>query len=204
MPVYLRAHDPQGQCKFHIYLASFFCLIICLQPKPFGTCICKIPYNPDASSIMHFCPRPNCRASYHRKCLVQAGYVEPSSPDRACRILACSPDTDRSFSLYELVPNNKPTRKSANADVCAALISTLPSELVKLAQQPIIKGGRDGGIVGNVKSVVEARQAIYGIIRGDLLLPDNWRELFDMSSIVQSGGRKDPPPLVCPQCNSPI
>ena len=51
------------------------------KPKPIGSCICRRPYNPDNSSeesIMHFCPRPNCRKLYHRNCLPKSTFINTS------------------------------------------------------------------------------------------------------------------------------
>ncbi|KAF5313329.1 hypothetical protein D9611_008640 [Ephemerocybe angulata] len=48
-----------------------------LTPKPGAdSCVCHKPYAPaNEGTIMHFCPRPNCRTWYHQDCLVKADFT---------------------------------------------------------------------------------------------------------------------------------
>jgi hypothetical protein len=162
---------------------------------------------------MHFCPRPRCRSAYHRECLLEAGHTEPDSPDRDLRLLACSPDTNSDPPTTAEPPLKKRSRgRPAKHGVSfmatlSNLISTVPRELVELAQQPIMKGGKDGSIVGNVKSVIRARRMIYGVIGGTASLSSDWKTLVDATatSSVRRRTRKEAiPPLVCPKCKGPI
>src|SRR6202011_3137814 len=86
-------------------------VLIPCQPKPIGTCICATPYNPDdesEDSVMHFCPRPNCRKSHPRRCLVKSSYIDTSnSANLSTRLLTSSPDGNEPFEF----PVYEPPRK---------------------------------------------------------------------------------------------
>jgi len=101
------------------------------------TCICRRPYNPDESDPMHFCPRDGCKKWYHRNCLHENDYKFENSLD-----------------------SEAPTRDSNSEflDVPQDRVSSVPSDLVRLACTPIIRGGPTHGVVGNVKTVCEARK----------------------------------------------
>jgi hypothetical protein len=83
------------------------------------------------------------------------------------------------------------------------LLSAFPADLVKVAEQPIIKGGR-GGIVGNVTYVVNARRLVYdALIKGSVA--EDWVDIVDVSrAVVNPDGKKKIPALACPQCQGPI
>jgi hypothetical protein len=190
------------------------------QPKPIGKCICGIPYNPDDDSdknIMHFCPRPNCRKSYHRQCLVKSYIDTSNTANLPTRLLASSPDTDEPFEFPSYEPprkkqkqimrkgveNNKSrvTLPSASPEP-EELLSSFPADLVKAAEQPIIKGG-SAGIAGNVTYVVNARRLVYGaIMEGSV--PEDWEEIVDVQKAVVKVNAKKIPALVCPNCQGPI
>jgi hypothetical protein len=81
---------------------------------------------------MHFCPRSGCKEWYHRNCLHENNYMPKNSP-------------------------NAGTRDSEFMDIPQARVSRVPTDLVRLACTPIIRGGPTHGVVGNVKTVCEAR-----------------------------------------------
>lgn len=162
---------------------------------------------------MHFCPRPSCLKSYHRSCLVKASYVDNS--DFAClptRLLASSPDTDEPFEFPEAEPLPKRTRLKADSNRFKRLpdpeelLSSLPADLVTVAQQPIVKGGNTG-IIGNIRSVVNARRMLYAalaIYGGSIIpVPDDWEESIDIERAVVKRKKKIPA-LICPDCQGPI
>ena len=93
------------------------------------------------------------------------------------------------------------------------VLSTLPPELLQVAQQPLVRGGAFavGGVAGNIGAVTRARRIVYQILEGGEV-PDNWEEMLfgeDGDSnfgnaIVKLIGGKTVPPLLCPKCNSAI
>lgn len=100
------------------------------------------------------------------------------------------------------------------------ILSTLPTDLVILAQKPIIRGDKPvvkkgkgkvvsdvGGIVGNVRYVVEARRLVYDAVTNGGAVPDNWEDIVDVDvekANAKSTGRKGVPKLICPECRGPI
>lgn len=147
--------------------------------------------------------------------MVKAKSKEPLE-DRELRLLSSSPDIDGAFALTDLV-NSQPMRKkrrigmkSKKAAVLALsvedLLAPLPINLVKIAQQPIVKGAAfvSGGVVGNVSQVVRARRLVYEVIAGRPL-PEDWEDDFELDkAIVRVTGRKVLPALICPECQSSI
>jgi len=189
-----------------------------VTPKPVGTCICLKPYNPDdmsEDSIMHFCPRPDCQKSYHRSCLVRSSYIDDSNfASLPTRLLASSPDTNEPFEFPESEPLPKRSRLKADSKRFKRLpdtdelLSSLPPDLVTVAQQPIVKGG-NAGIAGNVRSVVEARRMLYNALAiyggSSVPIPDDWEESIDVEgAIVKKVGRQKIPAFICPECQGPI
>ena len=93
------------------------------------------------------------------------------------------------------------------------VLSTLPPELLQVAQQPLVRGGAFavGGVAGNVGAVTRARRIVYQILEGGEA-PDDWEEILfgedgDANfgnAIVKLIGGKTVPPLLCPKCNSAI
>lgn len=82
------------------------------------------------------------------------------------------------------------------------LLSALPADLVRVAEQPIIKGGHVG-IVGNVTYVVNARRLVYDALAEGRVAED-WEDIVDVErSVVRTGGKKIPA-LLCPGCQGPI
>lgn len=95
------------------------------------TCICDQSYNPDEVDHMHFCPRPGCRQWYHESCLKSNGYISKTLPEER---------------IQEFL------------EIPQARVPRIPPELLRLACNPIIRGGSKYGVVGNVKAVCEARE----------------------------------------------
>jgi hypothetical protein len=155
---------------------------------------------------MHFCPRPSCRKAYHRDCLVKEGWTEIAKADRDIRLLCSSPEMDTDFVLCSAQP---PVKRRRGAKIPpsapAELLAVLPTNLVEIAKQPIIRGGVDG-IAGNVRGVVAARKIVYSAVQSGNV-PDNWEEIVDMgepSLRAKRSPKKEAPALVCPGCQGPI
>ena len=160
------------------------------------------------------------------------------SETRALRLLACSPDTDDEIDLQSLIPititqesGTEPPKKkrrgrpknipsSPTATVLhqpltlTQVLSTLPPDLLQVAQQPLVRGGAfaNGGVAGNVGAVTRARRMVYQILEGGEV-PDDWEEMLFgedgdanvANAIVKLiGGKTVVPPLLCPKCNSAI
>ncbi|KAI5116718.1 hypothetical protein M0805_000827 [Coniferiporia weirii] len=62
-----------------------------VHAKPAATCICRVPYNPDDASAMHFCPRSTCNKWYHAPCLRKAGWTEDAQTRKSSRADGTSP-----------------------------------------------------------------------------------------------------------------
>jgi hypothetical protein len=171
---------------------------------------------------MHFCPRPSCRKFYHESCLeTEKGLTEAA---QRLQLLMTWPDDDEKVGIADMQSYTRTTRSQKRArinpipeDAVEAAISdflnTLPTEVVKVAEQPIVRGAtfRKGGITGNVSYVALARRMIYGVLHGSSgSIPDDWSTHVDVArSIVKVripvGEKKKPMlPFLCPECNSII
>jgi hypothetical protein len=165
---------------------------------------------------MHFCPRETCEMAYHRECLLTHPVRKrPTCADRQLSLLCSAPSrilgSSGSDSLLSLILGSEPTppsksrtrkrRRASGADVLSRL-EDLPSDLVELASQPIVKptfafefsdvyegppGGRKGrkisqpesvinNVAGNITLVLKARALINDILRGTDTLPQDWRK----------------------------
>lgn len=129
------------------------------------------------------------------------------------------PDDDEKVTIADMLSYTKKTRRQKKARTSTNLedtwtptsdfLNTLPTEVVNVAEQPIVRGAtfRKGGITGNVSYVVLARRMIYGVLQGSSV-PDDWSTHIDVArSIVkiQTGAKKKPIlPFMCPGCNSII
>ncbi|KAG1789180.1 uncharacterized protein HD556DRAFT_1399622 [Suillus plorans] len=165
-------------------------------------CCCGVSYNPDRDPVMHFCPRPTCCAAYHQECL-QRPTQRLDAAARARKFIESWPDTDEQLSIEDLV-GSRPCRKRRKGPESSISdpLEELPEELVKAAQQQIVKGVQAGGVVGNVKAVVAARQLIYRSLL-DGSLPTDWKDKVDIEAAIPPK-RKSSPVFVCPQCQSLI
>ncbi|KAF9563811.1 hypothetical protein CPC08DRAFT_705723 [Agrocybe pediades] len=165
----------------------------------------------------------------------------PLPNDRALRLLACSPDTDDEVDLLSLIPlsvqvvspntpESRPSKKrrgkesaippppvstrSQDSSRLTKALSAIPADLLKIAQQPIVRGGAFvlGGVAGNVSFVTRARRLTYHILQGNDV-PADWKDqIFPRESgcdianalVKIPGSRKALPAVVCPFCQSAI
>ncbi|KAI0296930.1 hypothetical protein B0F90DRAFT_1004295 [Multifurca ochricompacta] len=176
------------------------------------TCICRRPYNPDETDLMHLCPRTGCKRWYHESCLRENGHV-----------------------------SNKPSERYIQEfmDIPTARQYRVPPDLLRLACMPIIKGGGGTryGVAGNVKVTWEAREwaqlyagtpwsesrpgllmngitldrwldGLEGVEVEELIYPDDERgseRLFAPKMIPQEEEDEEPLlPYVCPSCGKSI
>ncbi|KAF8233026.1 hypothetical protein L208DRAFT_1396317 [Tricholoma matsutake] len=189
-----------------------------IDPKPgTDTCACNTPYSPDdisPSELMHFCPRPSCRRFYHQRCL-----DSPSKDtlEHHLRLLTSSPDSDETIVLEDLVESSEPPKKkrrgrlskSKDQEMAArsveAMLEALPSDLLLVAQQPIVRGGifRVGGVTGNISAVVRTRRIVYATLQGTPV-PEGWEEELNVYRAVYSKKLGKVPAYRCPQCEGAI
>jgi len=203
---------------------------LCQSPPPEEVCsICREPYNPEAARrlpelfTMHFCPRDTCQTACHRECLSTHPIKKrPTCTDRKLSLLcsipskvskpSASPSTSASrTSLLSLLSKSKPTpsqsqsgsrkrKRGSDADPLT-LLRDLPSELIQLASQPIIKptfgpsnvpkeppkkrkGKRKASepesvihnVAGNITIVLKARVLVSDVLRGTNTLPRDWKK----------------------------
>ncbi|KAG0703547.1 hypothetical protein DFH29DRAFT_436230 [Suillus ampliporus] len=168
-----------------------------------AACHCSVAYNPDRDPVMHFCPRPSCRVAFHQGCLVPPEY-KSNKAARARAFIECWPDTDEKLFVEELV-DSRPCRKRRKGSETSISnpLEEFPKELVKAAQQQIVKGVQAGGVVGNVREVVAARRLIYNSLLDGSTLPTDWRDWVDVEAAIPPT-KKSLPVFVCPQCQSLI
>ncbi|KAG1859258.1 hypothetical protein F4604DRAFT_1793102 [Suillus subluteus] len=166
-------------------------------------CYCGVSYNPDRDPVMHFCPRPACRAAFHQECLDRPTQ-KLNAVARARKFIESWPDTDEKLTIEDLVDSRscRKRRKGPESSISDPL-EQFPEELVKAAQQQIVKGVQAGGVVGNVKAVVAARQLIYRSLLDGSPLPTDWEDKVDVEAAIPPK-RKSSPVFVCPQCQSLI
>ncbi|KAG1721463.1 hypothetical protein EDB19DRAFT_1772800 [Suillus lakei] len=168
-----------------------------------AACYCGVSYNPDRDPVMHFCPRPACCIAYHQGCL-QKPTQRPNAAARARMFIECWPDTDEKLSIEDLV-GSQPCRKrrKGHKSSISDPLEQFPEELVRVAQQQIMKGRQAGGVVGNVRAVVAARRLIYrGLLDGSAL-PTDWKDKVDVKKAIPPQ-RKSSPVFECPQCQGLI
>ena len=173
---------------------------------------------------------------------VNGNATSDPSESRALRLLACSPDTDDEIDLQSLIPLTiihkdhgsdteieppKKKRRGRPKNIPSSptetvlqephsltqVLSTLPADLLQVAQQPLVRGGAFavGGVAGNIGAVTRARRIVYQVLEGGEV-PEDWEEMLfgeDGESnvgnaIVKLIGGKTVPPLLCPKCNSAI
>ncbi|KAF6741100.1 hypothetical protein DFP72DRAFT_1026141 [Ephemerocybe angulata] len=170
-----------------------------LTPKPGAdSCVCHKPYAPaNDATIMHFCPRPNCRTWYHQDCLptptrrpgstssASSSSITLKRPSAALKV--------KSFArISPLKSKNQASSSSSNIasrgddseedeEAQAALseaLDSLPAPLLAAASQPIVRAPKlylAGGLVGNVGPVVRARRIVYEVLGGSEV-PVDWEE----------------------------
>ncbi|KDR77282.1 hypothetical protein GALMADRAFT_246612 [Galerina marginata CBS 339.88] len=97
----------------------------------------------------------------------------------------------------------------------ASILEEIPSDLLTVAQQPLVRGGAfvQGGVSGNIGFVTRARRLVYQILEGNRDAADDWEkgifgedETAGMENALVKlvGSRKPLPPVVCPNCKSAI
>ncbi|KAH9972550.1 hypothetical protein BGW80DRAFT_1313377 [Lactifluus volemus] len=170
------------------------------------TCICGRPYNPDDSDPMHLCPRFGCKRWYHQSCLHENGFISTKSSD------------DRTKDFLDIPP---------------ARVPRVPPDLLRIACTPIVRGGPTHGVVGNVKTVCEAREwaqlyagmpwaesrsgllmnditldrwldGLEGVEVEDLIYPDDESGSANFLARRRIQSEEAPPPFICPACEKPI
>jgi len=110
----------------------------------------------------------------------------------------------------------------------AEVLSTLPTNLVNIAIQPLVRGGAfpAGGVAGNIGMVTQSRRLVYAALQmggGPESVPEDWQDKVfgDDRQVLGVGlenaivdvkwdgsvlGKKDKmlPPFLCPNCRSAI
>jgi hypothetical protein len=207
---------------------------------------------------MHFCPREGCQTAYHRQCLSAHPIKKrPARTDRKLSLLCSIPSkflnppasasTSTSTSPPSLLsllskskqapPQSQTTtrkRKRASEANAFSLFEGLPSDLIELASQPIVKPTFDhvyeeppkrrkgrknapkpenviSNVAGNITIVLKARLIINDVLQGTAFLPRDWRKKIGWgdditpSAVIVDGDENGPcPPLLCPTCGEHI
>ncbi|KAH9981587.1 hypothetical protein BJV74DRAFT_854661 [Russula compacta] len=155
-------------------------------------------------------------------------HPDDSDPMRFCPRFGC-----RRWFHESCLHENGHILTNHSTSVFKTRVSRVPPDLLRLACAPIIKGGPAHGVVGNVKSVCEARQwaQLYsgtpwsesrpGLLLNGITL-DRWldgQEGIEVEELIypddESGSetfftRKHiqnettPPPYSCPSCRKPV
>ncbi|KAJ7487225.1 hypothetical protein B0H11DRAFT_1114111 [Mycena galericulata] len=185
-------------------------------------CICGGPYNLNDKSplhIMHMCPRPHCRKSYHSSCLLEHGYWTILT--HPLIRLACSPDTDHTpaFSPGNHEHPIRPRSVDASCTARSTPPPRLPDDLLTLAAQPIVRGAALPalGLTGNCRAVVLARRIVYAALQPENAtpVPRAWKESVINLDLDAAIVHRHLPALkreetgedlvfVCPNCYGPI
>lgn len=180
-----------------------------IQPKVtnFACSRCKITYTPGKGKVLHFCPRPSCRKFYHQSCLEKGAYVNLKVDHRP---LETWPDIDRDSTAEDLCA--MPPAKRLKADDCTLgkrlgcnkdPLAAIPRKLLAVAEQPMMRGSPEWGIVGNITAVAAARTLIYNTLSRDGVIPDDWESKMDISAAFPLA--KGPyTHFFCPSCYSAV
>lgn len=148
---------------------------------------------------------------------------------REHRLLMTSPETDDPINLEASIdstsaePQKKKRRSNGRKSTTSgtqdpetplSALEKLPSDLLKVAQQPQVRGGAFvlGGVSGNIGTVSRARRLVHQILQGENTANDWEKIVFGenpgiglQNVVVQLEGRKKSlPALVCPDCQSAI
>ncbi|KZO96599.1 hypothetical protein CALVIDRAFT_108517 [Calocera viscosa TUFC12733] len=147
-----------------------------LKKRPAATCICRHRYKLHEDGLMHFCPRPYCHKWYHADCLEQHKWIDADLTEIEIELQwEMSLDIDEKHStLAESIPH-APLRNMTVHGRAPDPYSFIPDDLLKLARQPIIRGG-DYGAIGNAAVVLRARVIVDRVARHGEELLDDWRE----------------------------
>lgn len=157
---------------------------------------------------MHFCPRPGCLRSWHAPCLVKANWLIKSGTDFPQRMESL----DREYTRADR-PKSRARKKARLSKPEDSVISNsygrMPTELLAVARQPIVRGGALG-MVGNVRSVVRARTMVQKALKSTEDIPENWADLlgkvYDVSKLgpAKTKGARLVFAYQCPRCGEPI
>ena len=79
----------------------------------------------------------------------------------------------------------------------------IPNELLAIARSSIVKGTATGSIVGNMSSVIAARELLKRLLEGDDL-PDDWEEQIEVDRWPRWGRVFDGDQPICPSCHETI
>ena len=196
--------------------------IVCLlkQPDPRSTCICDRLYNPDKDDLMHFCPRSLCHRSFHRDCLLKAGWIESPEEkgykaDKIPRAVRLERTVLNSRVVDTLKPLPfKPTstrgrgrpKKDAAVETYVDPYSEISTDLLELARSPMVKGLKlpSAGLVGNLAAVSLARQFVCAALNDGKSYPSDWRKLVGLGKYHISSWVVDDVGLICPSCKGAI
>jgi len=154
---------------------------------------------------MHFCP--SCRKSYHENCLIHHDRVEKTSVrvgklPRATRFeRSLEVDSSEYATLLALKRSRNPSSAKLPLE---KIYSALPSDLLKLARSPIVRGGYEHGVVGNVFPVMRARTFIYSALMENKPMPDNWREEVSTNLSKVEAWVTEDENFLCPNCHGVI
>jgi hypothetical protein len=119
--------------------------------------------------------------------------------------------------LQDLVESSEPPKKkrrgrpsNSNTEDPPArgledVLQTVPSDLLLIAQQPIVRGGNfyTGGAAGNVAAVVHARRIVYDALRGTAV-PEDWDAELNVQKCVYMKKVEKIPTFICPKCEGAI
>lgn len=181
-----------------------------IQPIPYGTCLCRKPYSPDTTALMHFCPRYTCQKAFDVACLEKTdkrelGDVQGHAPRRV--------QFERSLPSVSVHDTRNPS--IPEVDKLTALPSSyegsyddIPEDLLALARSPMVKGKKlpAGGVVGNIPFVLRARQLVYDILQNGPVTSIDWEtslgldsEGIDAKELIAKDSH-----LLCPGCGGAI
>ncbi|KAF7319292.1 BAH domain-containing protein [Mycena chlorophos] len=184
------------------------------------------PEEPDLDEAQRWCPAPTCRRGFHHGCLQDHRSLDLQKNDSDDEDSDVDMDDD-TLTMDELVrarltnhPDGDPTTNGLiTLPSLKTLSALIPEPLLLLAAQPLVRGGVDYGIAGNLAAVSAARRLVLkhlladadGDGDGDVDL-ENWgaqpvfRDWLD--AIVEPldlGTSLYLPPLIkCPNCERAI
>jgi len=136
---------------------------------------------------------------------------------RTLQLIMTWPDQDKKKTIFDLLSYTgeqsddqlNTTPEEVRSTIISDFLDSLPNALVKVAEQPIVRGVAfgSGGVTGNISYVVQARRMIYEVLQGSSI-PDDWASSIDMKKSlvnIQTGAKKKPmPAFICPECESVI
>ncbi|KZT58135.1 hypothetical protein CALCODRAFT_261205 [Calocera cornea HHB12733] len=155
------------------------CVSIAAQPKVSQVLtyrqICRRRYKLHEDGLMYYCARPGCCKWYHDGCLERSKAVESSLMEIELELnweMSLDLD-DKHCDLADSIPHAplRPRSKGRAPDP----YSFIPTELLELARQPIIRGGAYG-TTGNAAVLLRARVIVDRVARHGEELLEDWTE----------------------------